>query len=79
MSEEIKDNEKEIKPKKPVKAEAVEKPVKAEAVEKPVKAEAVEKPVEDFGGLVAFIRDGVTILRNVEESNGLAKAGWVKK
>ena len=61
MSEEIKDDEKEIKPKKPA------------------KAEAVEKPVEDVGGLVAFIRDGVTILRNVEESNELAKAGWVKK
>lgn len=41
--------------------------------------EAVEKPVEDVGGLVAFIRDGVTILRNAEESNELAKAGWVKK
>ena len=61
MSDEIKDDEKEIKPKKPV------------------KAEAVEKPAEDFGGLVAFIRDGVTILRNAEESNSLEKAGWVKK
>ena len=61
MADEIKNDEKEIKPKKPV------------------KAEAVEKPVEDFGGLVAFIRDGVTILRNAEESNELAKAGWVKK
>lgn len=61
MSDEIKDDEKEIKPKKPA------------------KVEAVEKPAEDFGGLVAFIRDGVTILRNAEESNELAKAGWVKK
>ena len=61
MSDEIKDDEKEIKPKKPV------------------KAEAVEKSAEDFGGLVAFIRDGVTILRNAEESNVLEKAGWVKK
>ena len=48
-------------------------------VKKPAKAEAVEKSAEDFGGLVAFIRDGVTILRNAEESNVLEKAGWVKK
>lgn len=61
MSDEIKDDEKEIKPKKPA------------------KVEKVEKPVEDLGGLVAFIKDGVTILRNAEESNELEKAGWVKK
>lgn len=61
MSNEIKDDEKEIKPKKPA------------------KAEAVEKPVEDVGGLVAFIRDGVTILRNAEESGSLEKQGWRRK
>ena len=48
-------------------------------VKEPVKVKAVEKSAEDFGGLVAFIRDGVTILRNAEESNVLEKAGWVKK
>lgn len=46
---------------------------------KPVKVEAVEKPAEDFGGLAAFIRDGVTILRNAEESGSLERQGWRKK
>ena len=60
------------------KANIKNKPEEQE-VEESVEAKAVEKPAEDAGGLVAFIRDGVTILRNAEESNELAKAGWVKK
>ena len=46
---------------------------------KPAKAEKAIAPAEDLGGLVAFIRDGVTIIRHPDESNALAKQGWVKK
>ena len=65
MSDEIKVEE-EVKDDKPAKAE---KPVKAKADAAPVRAD----------GKIAFIKDGVTIWRNADESSALMLAGWIKK
>ena len=62
MSEEIKEEIKES-----------EKPKAKAKAEKP----ADVAPVSD-DGLVAFIKDGVTIRRNAEQSSALEKAGWVR-
>lgn len=47
--------------------------------EKPAKVKAEEKPVEPTSGKVAFIRDGVTIIRDISYKNELAASGWVRK
>jgi len=48
-----------------------------------LKPKKVEKKVEPEkvveAGRVAFTREGVTILRDVSESNALKSAGWVRK
>ena len=44
---------------------------------KPEKKVETEKVVES--GKVAFIKEGVTILRDVSESNALKSSGWVRK
>ena len=50
-------------------------------MEDEIKIEKPKKKVEPVieSGKVAFIREGVTILRDVSESNALKSAGWVRK
>ena len=53
--------------------ENVQNPPADEPKAKPAKAE------ESGDGRVAFIKDGVTILRNASERENLENAGWVVK
>ena len=47
--------------------------------EKPVAKEKPVKVVEPASGKVAFIRDGVTIIRDISYKNELAASGWARK
>ena len=46
--------------------------------EKPAKAEKPSPVEERTDGLVAFIKDGVTIRRNAEQTSTLEKKGWAR-
>lgn len=46
--------------------------------EKPAKAEKPAPVEERTDGLVAFIKDGVTIRRNAEQASALEKKGWAR-
>ena len=47
--------------------------------EKPVAKEKPVKVAEPTSGKVAFIRDGVTIIRDISYKGELAASGWARK
>ena len=53
--------------------------IKESPSKKSAKPEKIEAPVEDLGGLVALVKDGVTILKSPDDVEGFERLGWVKK
>ena len=43
-----------------------------------IKDEEIKESAPDSDGLIALIRDGVTIRRPAEQANALVKRGWVR-